>query len=114
MIDAMRGPGLKGMAGAFDEAVTTGLQRQRTTTEILTDLLRAEAIPRLRNLIQRVTLKPAENGARSVSIEVTGKLASMLALATGKPEKSSMYGNIGAGEGIRTLDPNLGKVVLYP
>jgi len=25
-----------------------------------------------------------------------------------------MYGNDGAGEGIRTLDPNLGKVVLYP
>ena len=23
-------------------------------------------------------------------------------------------GNLGAGEGIRTLDPNLGKVVLYP
>ncbi len=22
--------------------------------------------------------------------------------------------NVGAGEGIRTLDPNLGKVVLYP
>ena len=25
MIDAMRGLGLKGMAGAFDEAVTTGV-----------------------------------------------------------------------------------------
>ena len=24
------------------------------------------------------------------------------------------YGCSGAGEGIRTLDPNLGKVVLYP
>ncbi len=24
------------------------------------------------------------------------------------------FGNNGAGEGIRTLDPNLGKVVLYP
>jgi hypothetical protein len=24
------------------------------------------------------------------------------------------YGRIGAGEGIRTLDPNLGKVMLYP
>ena len=24
------------------------------------------------------------------------------------------YGKTGAGEGIRTLDPNLGKVVLYP
>ncbi len=27
---------------------------------------------------------------------------------SGKPRKT------GAGEGIRTLDPNLGKVVLYP
>jgi len=25
-----------------------------------------------------------------------------------------MYRKTGAGEGIRTLDPNLGKVVLYP
>lgn len=46
MINAMRGLGLKGMVGAFDEAVTTGLQRQRTTMEILTDLLRAEATHR--------------------------------------------------------------------
>ena len=46
MIEAMRGLGLKGMASAFDDAVTTGLQRQRTTTEILTDLLRAEATHR--------------------------------------------------------------------
>jgi hypothetical protein len=43
MIAAMSGLGLKGMAGAFDEAVTTGLQRKRTVTEILTDLLQAEA-----------------------------------------------------------------------
>jgi len=60
LIDAMRGLGLKGgaaqgssdaqhrwngcggMAGAFDEAVTTGVQRKRTAMEILTDLLRAE------------------------------------------------------------------------
>ncbi len=46
MIAAMRSLGLKGMAGAFDEAVTTGLQRQRTMMEILTDLLRAEATHR--------------------------------------------------------------------
>lgn len=43
MIDATRALGLKGMAGAFDEAVTTGLQRKRTIHEVLTDLLRAEA-----------------------------------------------------------------------
>ena len=48
MIDTMRGLGLKGMAAAFDEAVTTGLQRKRTTHEILTDLLRAEAAHRHR------------------------------------------------------------------
>ena len=46
MIEAMRGLGLKGMAGAFDEAVTTGLQRQRTMMEILTDLLHAESTHR--------------------------------------------------------------------
>ena len=36
----------------------------------------------------------------------------MLALAGGQP-LATIYGNDGAGEGIRTLDPNLGKVVLY-
>lgn len=46
MIDAMRGLGLKGMAGAFDDAVTTGVQRKRTAMEILTDLLRAEGAHR--------------------------------------------------------------------
>jgi len=46
MISAMSGLGLKGMAGAFDEAVTTGVQRKRATMEILTDLLRAEAAHR--------------------------------------------------------------------
>ena len=35
MIDAMAELGLKGMAGAFDETVTTGLQRDRTIMEIL-------------------------------------------------------------------------------
>ena len=32
--------------------------------------------------------------------------------AKGRPEAAFL--EIGAGEGIRTLDPNLGKVVLYP
>lgn len=55
MIAAMSGLGLKGMAthprapargdpgGAFDEAVTIGLQRDRTVMEVLADLLKAEA-----------------------------------------------------------------------
>ncbi len=43
MITAMSGLGLKGMASAFDEAVTTGLQRKRTIMEVLADLLQAEA-----------------------------------------------------------------------
>jgi DNA replication protein DnaC len=46
MIAAMGQLGLKGMAGAFDEAVTTGLQRKRTVMEVLTDLLQAEAAHR--------------------------------------------------------------------
>ena len=35
------------------------------------------------------------------------------ALARSEPV-FELYGKTGAGEGIRTLDPNLGKVVLYP
>ena len=46
MIAAMGGLGLKGMAGAFDEVVTSGIQRKRTAMEILIDLLRAEAAHR--------------------------------------------------------------------
>ena len=46
MIAEMSGLGLKGMASAFDEAVTTGVQRKRTAMEILADLLRAEAAHR--------------------------------------------------------------------
>ena len=46
MIAAMGNLGLKGMAGAFDEAVTSGVQRKRTAMEILTDLLRAETAHR--------------------------------------------------------------------
>ncbi len=46
MIAAMGALGLKGMAGAFDETVTTGLQRNRTAMEILADLLKAETAHR--------------------------------------------------------------------
>ena len=46
MIETLGQLGLKGMAGAFDDAVTTGLQRNRTTMEMLTDLLRAETAHR--------------------------------------------------------------------
>jgi len=42
MIETLGRLGLKGMAGAFDDAVTTGLQRNRTTLEMLADLLQAE------------------------------------------------------------------------
>ena len=46
MIDGFRHLGLKGMAGAFDEAVTAGISRNRTAMEILADLLKAETAHR--------------------------------------------------------------------
>ncbi len=75
---------------------------------------RLEAIPKLRALIDTVLITPALDSAKGVAIEVTGRLNTMLALATGKPVTTNYSVNVGAGEGIRTLDPNLGKVVLYP
>ena len=46
MIEALGQLGLKGMADAFDDAVTTGLQRNRTALEMLADLLKAETAHR--------------------------------------------------------------------
>ena len=46
MIEVLGQLGLKGMAGAFDDAVTTGLQRNRTAMEMLADLLEAETAHR--------------------------------------------------------------------
>ena len=46
LIAAMSELGLKGMASAYDEAVTTGIKRQRDVTEILADLIKAEAAER--------------------------------------------------------------------
>ena len=46
LIAAMTELGLRGMAGAYDDAVTTGVKRQRDVTEILADLIKAEAAER--------------------------------------------------------------------
>lgn len=64
---------------------------------------RLEAIPKLRRLINSVQLAPKANSPKGVTIEVTGRLNSMLALALGTDAPASMYGNVGAGEGISSL-----------
>lgn len=46
MIETFGRLGLKGMASAFDDAVITGLQRNRTAMEMLADLLQAETTHR--------------------------------------------------------------------
>lgn len=46
MIETLGQLGLKGMASAFDQAVTTGIRRNRSAMEILTELLKAEAAHR--------------------------------------------------------------------
>ena len=72
-------------------------------TEALADHGHAqqEAIPKLRALIGSVTVYPAE-GRRGVEVEATGRVANMLALATGQDLHASMYVNAGAGSGDRT------------
>jgi hypothetical protein len=60
------------MAGAFDEAVTTGLQRKRTTMEILTDLLRAEATHRHAASIRYRMTRQAAGGEGPRRLRVRG------------------------------------------
>jgi hypothetical protein len=50
-------------------------------------------------LIDSVLISPADDGDKGVSIEVTGRLNSMLALATGQTLKANYSVSVGAGEG---------------
>ena len=54
-----------------------------------------------------VTSREAE---RAIRIEVSGRLASKLAPASGEELPAAMHAADGAGEAIRTPDPNLGKL----
>ncbi|WP_310534602.1 hypothetical protein [Novosphingobium sp.] len=63
------------------------------------------------SLIDRITINPAPEG-RGVTIEVTGRLTEMLALATGEPTQNrAMYANDGAGKGNCALPQFLRAVV---
>ncbi len=63
---------------------------------------RHTALPIVRSLIDRVTLTSL-GGRRGFHIELTGRLATIIALATGTEVPASMRVNGGAGEGNRTL-----------
>ena len=71
------------------------LARARTADEEA----RLQTAPIVRGLIDRVVINP-NGGMRGVNIEVFGKLASLLTLATGEEQTSAMYAVSGAGEGI--------------
>jgi site-specific DNA recombinase len=83
-----------------------------TTALTIDDETRLKTHSIIRRLIDQVIVRPSD-AERGVIIEVSGRLASILALATGEELPAAMYAADGAGEGIRTLDPDLGKVVLY-
>jgi site-specific DNA recombinase len=83
-----------------------------TTALTIDDETRLKTNSIIRRLIDQVIIRPSD-AERGVIIEVSGRLASLLALATGEELPAAMYAAAGAGEGIRTLDPDLGKVVLY-
>ncbi|MEO5865920.1 MAG: recombinase family protein [Sphingomonas sp.] len=63
---------------------------------------REDAIPRLRAIVDSIVLTPAEQG-RGVAIEVTGRLARMIELATGKPLTST---GMLAVERVKGIEPS--------
>ncbi|HWL47993.1 MAG TPA: recombinase family protein, partial [Sphingomonadaceae bacterium] len=63
---------------------------------------RLETIPKLRRLIGRVDIFPAETG-RGTRIEVTARMAAMIALATGAPAPAEIAI---AGERVKGIEPS--------
>ena len=66
---------------------------------------------------RRIDNASGENGTRNLSEEDQKHQASSRSgtgMRTGDRFRQDTLVEIGAGEGIRTLDPDLGKVVLYP
>ncbi|CAA7621083.1 recombinase family protein [Magnetospirillum sp. UT-4] len=70
------------------------------------DQARREAMAVLRPMIQSIDVLPGERRGET-KIMMNGILARFLAFGT-EPDRQKHY-SVGAGEGIRTLDPNLGK-----
>ena len=62
----------------------------------------------------RVPAGPNASTADRAAVGPSQKTYKKPANVAGIPKSLKQFRNFGAGEGIRTLDPNLGKVVLYP
>jgi site-specific DNA recombinase len=74
---------------------------QLTTALTIDDETRLKTHSIIRRLIDQVIIRPSD-AERGVIIEVSGRLASLLALATGEELPAAMYAAAGAGEGIIT------------
>ena len=49
-----------------------------------------------------------------VAMWLLQRMCATITVGSKYPKIMKLFMKIGAGEGIRTLDPDLGKVVLYP
>ena len=83
--------GLEGLPNEFESQ-----ERARPSTELS---------------IWKNTGLPAEAGTGLPSSRLR---RATFAIKSGLPTEAPKGAKVGAGEGIRTLDPDLGKVVLYP
>ena len=99
---------LRDMAAMPVVAIHPGIadQYRRQVRELAQALSQDEETRRhtakvVRGLIDRIVLSPKAS-ERGVNIEVSGRLATILSLASGKPVPENMYAGDGAGSGNRT------------
>jgi len=69
-----------------------------------------QAVDEIANAVSQIAFRPMDN----INLRTTGVLADQTEDYRPAVKSLSLFEKNGAGEGIRTLDPNLGKVVLYP
>jgi hypothetical protein len=105
--------------GALSIALVLGLELVNSAIECLIDHLHPEVAPEIKLAKDDIAGAVLIVYLGALCVGVLMILAVLVRCRRRRRAPRHAYaghflGNLGAGEGIRTLDPNLGKVVLYP
>ncbi|SBV34502.1 protein of unknown function [uncultured Sphingopyxis sp.] len=106
--------GLKGLVVADQSAIPFVISGGPAAQSWIRDRSHRGVIPKLRALINSAHVFPATGSQKGVPIYVSGKLANMLALATGKDVPSKYMVTMERAKGFEPSTPTLARLCSTP